>query len=95
MKYKIKYTAQFKKELKAAVKRGYDINELQFVVKLIAEGTNSSELCEKYKDHELKGKWRGFRECHIRPDWLLIYEIVEDVLVLSLARTGSHSDLFG
>lgn len=95
MKYQVKYTAQFKKELKSAIKRGYDINELQYVVNLIAEGTNAPELYEKYKDHELKGKWNRFRECHIRPDWLLIYEIVEDILVLSLARTGSHSDLFG
>lgn len=94
MKYKVKYTSQFKKELKAVVKRGYDQNEIQYVIALIAEGTNASELCSKYKDHALKGKWRGFRECHIRPDWLLIYELVEDVLVLSLSRTGTHSDLF-
>lgn len=94
MKYQIKYTAQFKKELKAAVKRGYDPNEIRHVIDLIAEGTNASELCSKYRDHALKGNWKGFRECHIRPDWLLIYEIVEDILVLSLARTGSHSDLF-
>ena len=94
MKYQIKYTAQFKRELKAVVKRGYDPKEIQHVIDLIAEGTNSDELCIKYKDHSLKGKWRGFRECHIRPDWLLIYEIVEDVLILSLSRTGTHSDLF-
>ena len=94
MKYKVKYTSQFKKELKAVVKRGYDHNEIQHVIDLIAEGTNASELCSKYKDHSLKGKWSGYRECHIRPDWLLIYELVEDVLVLSLSRTGTHSDLF-
>ena len=94
MKYKVKYTSQFKKELKAVVKRGYDPNEIQHVIDLIAEGTNASELCSKYRDHALKGKWQGFRECHIRPDWLLIYELVEEVLVLSLSRTGTHSDLF-
>lgn len=94
MKYKVKYTSQFKKELKAAVKRGYDPNEMQHIIDLIAEGTNSEALCDQYKDHALKGKWRGYRECHIRPDWLLIYDLVEDVLVLSLARTGTHSDLF-
>ena len=94
MKYKVKYTSQFKKELKAAVKRGYDPNEIHYVIDLIADGTNSEVLCSQYKDHSLKGKWQGYRECHIRPDWLLIYELVEDVLVLSLARTGTHSDLF-
>ncbi len=94
MKYKVKYTSQFKKELKAVVKRGYDPNEIQYVIDLIAEGTNASELCSKYKDHALKGNWQGFRECHIRPDWLLIYELIEDILVLSLSRTGTHSDLF-
>ncbi|MCM1329206.1 MAG: type II toxin-antitoxin system YafQ family toxin [Ruminococcus sp.] len=94
MKYSVKYTAQFKKELKIAVKRGYDPNEIHYVIDLIAEGTNSLLLSSKYSDHALKGKWRGYRECHIRPDWLLIYEIIEDILVLSLARTGTHSDLF-
>ncbi len=94
MKYTVKYTSQFKKEFKIAMKRGYSPDELHNVVDLIAEGTNSDILRSKYNDHQLKGKWERFRECHIRPDWLLIYEIVESQLVLSLARTGSHSDLF-
>lgn len=94
MKYEIKYTTQFKKDLKAAVKQGYDVSKMKHVVDLIAEGTNGKILCERYLDHALKGKWKGFRECHVLPDWLLIYEIIENKLVLSLARTGSHSELF-
>lgn len=93
-KYEIKYTSQFKKDLKAAVKQGYDYKEIQYVVNLIAEGTNESILCSDYSDHALKGKWKGFRECHIRPDWLLIYKIYENNLILSLSRIGSHSELF-
>lgn len=94
MKYSVKYTSQFKKEFKNMLKRGCNQNEMQHIINLIAEGTNTAELCERYSDHALKGNWRGFRECHIRPDWLLVYEIVEDVLVLSLSRTGTHNDLF-
>ncbi|MBD5115607.1 MAG: type II toxin-antitoxin system YafQ family toxin [Ruminococcaceae bacterium] len=94
MKYEIKYTTQFKKDLKTAVKQGYDSEEIKRVVDLIAEGTNGIILCERYSDHALKGKWKGFRECHVRPDWLLIYEIIENKLVLSLTRIGSHSELF-
>ncbi|MGN1403863.1 MAG: type II toxin-antitoxin system YafQ family toxin [Ruminococcus sp.] len=75
-------------------KRGYDIGKLEAVIDLIADGTKQEELNQKYKDHALSGNWSGFRECHIQPDWLLVYEIYEDVLVLSLSRTGTHSDLF-
>ena len=55
---------------------------------------NEQPLPEKYKDHALTGDWKGFRECHIQPDWLLIYEINNNELILYLTRTGSHSDLF-
>ncbi len=82
---------KFKKDLKLAVKRGYDIKLLEEVVNRLA---NEEALEPKYKDHSLSGNYSGFRECHITPDWLLIYQIINDELVLFLSRTGSHSDLF-
>lgn len=66
--------------------------QLERVVILLAQG---AQLPKHYRDHALTGEWRNFRECHIDPDWLLIYEIQEDVLILTLTRTGSHADLFG
>ncbi|MCD7732963.1 MAG: type II toxin-antitoxin system YafQ family toxin [Oscillospiraceae bacterium] len=91
-KYTVKLTTQFKKDYKRAIKRGLKIELLEDVVACLALG---EALPEKNKDHELTGDWVGHRECHILPDWLLIYRIDGDVLVLTLARTGSHSDLFG
>ena len=91
MKYSIQITTQFKKDYKQAVKRGCDITKLKKVISMLADG---EKLPQKYSDHALKGIFSGYRECHIEPDWLLIYKISEDVLVLSLYRTGSHSDLF-
>lgn len=91
MKYDIKRTSQFKKDYKAAVKRNLDMEQLKKVVKILAEGET---LPEEYDDHTLKGKYSGYRECHIQPDWLLVYKITEDLLILSLYRTGTHSDLF-
>lgn len=91
MKYSIERTTQFKKDFKLAEKQGLNINELETVVRLLADG---KELPPKYRDHELKGNYVGHRECHIEPDWLLIYKITEEVLILSLVRTGSHSRLF-
>ena len=88
---KIKYQASFKKDYKRIVKRGYDVNLLEIVIRLLA---NQKPLPEKYRDHGLSGRYTGCRECHITPDWLLIYEINEDELLLYLPRTGSHSDLF-
>ena len=90
-KYTVKFTAQFKKDYKLICKRGYDAALLQSVVTELAMG---NPLPEKNRDHELSGNWKGHRECHILPDLLLIYRIEENVLVLSLTRTGSHSDLF-
>lgn len=90
-KYEIKNTSQFKKDYKLAKRRGMDIGLLkELVVKL----ANGETLDVKYKDHSLSGNWIGHRECHIQPDWLLIYRYEEDVLVLTLTRMGSHSDLF-
>lgn len=91
-KYIVKTTTQFKKDYKLAVKRGLKIELLKDIVATLAMG---EKLPEKNKDHALAGNWVGHRECHILPDWLLIYRIEDDVLVLTLARTGSHSDLFG
>lgn len=91
MKYKIKFTSRFKKDLKLAKKQGKDIEKLFEIVDEIA---NDEILDEKYRDHSLIGNYKGTRECHIEPDFLLIYEKIEDILVLSLVRVGSHSDLF-
>ena len=90
-KYTIKSTKLFRKELKQAQKRGYKINELETVVSMLADGVT---LPERYLDHALTGNYKGFRECHINPDWLLIYKIHNDILVLTLSRTGTNSDLF-
>ena len=89
--YAVKTTGRFKKDLKAAVKRGYDIALLTQIIKLLASGT---PLPDKNRDHALSGDWVNFREFHITPDWLLIYKIEADILVLTLSRTGTHSDLF-
>ena len=88
--YIVKVTSQFKKDYKLAMKRGLKISLLDEVITLLSKG---EELPEKYRDHALIGNWLGHRECHILPDWLLIYRIENDVLVLTLSRTGSHSDL--
>ena len=91
-KYTVKPTTQFKKDFKLAMKRGLKIELLEEVIAALAMG---EALPEKYKDHALTGNWVGHRECHVPPDWLLIYRIEDEVLVLTLARTGTHSDLFG
>ena len=91
MKYGITYTAQFKRDYKRIKKRGFNIAELQAVVTMLAEGKT---LPEAYWDHALIGTYRNARECHIGPDWLLIYSISNEKLILELMRTGSHSDLF-
>lgn len=90
-KYEVKTTSQFKKDYKLAMKRNLNTGLLKEIVELLANG---KELPEKYRDHNLTGNWKGHRECHIQPDWLLIYKIENDILVLTLARTGTHSDLF-
>ena len=91
-KYTVKYTTQFKKDFKLAVKRGLKIKLLEDVITSLAAG---EPLDDKYRDHALSGNWAGFRECHVLPDWLLIYRVENDILVLTLTRTGTHSDLFG
>lgn len=88
---KVRYSAKFKKDFKTIVKRGYDIALFEEVVMLLRE---EKSLPEKYCDHALKGDYMGHRECHICPDWLIIYKVENDMLTLSLTRTGTHSDLF-
>ena len=88
---KIEYHNKFKKDYKQIIKRGYNVKDFETVVNLLA---NEEQLPEKYRDHELKGNYVGFRECHIAPDWLLIYRIDKNILTLTLVRTGTHSDLF-
>ena len=87
----IKTTSRFRKDLKQAQKKGLNIALLQKVVDDLAAG---KKLNERHHDHALVGEWVSFRECHIQPDWLLIYKISGDMLILTMARTGSHSDLF-
>ena len=91
MNLEVKYSNKFKKGLKLAVKRGLNISLLENVVEKLKNGI---PLEEKYQDHPLKGKMSKYRECHIQPDWLLIYLIEEEILVLTLINTGTHSDLF-
>ena len=91
MKYEIRFTSQFKKDVKLAKKQGKNLEKLFGVVECLANGQS---LEDKYRDHDLSGNYKGCRECHVEPDWLLIYEVIEDVLVLMLYRAGSHSELF-
>ena len=91
MKYEVKFTNQFKKDFKLAKKQNKDLNKFFDVVNILAEG---GMLEAKYRDHDLSGEYKGTRECHIEPDWLLVYEIQNDVLVLILYRLGTHSELF-
>ncbi len=91
MKYSIKVSSLFKKDYKVAKKRGCNMSLLDEAIALLAEG---DALPKRYKDHALKGKYDGYRECHIAPDWLLVYKIVESELLLALTRTGTHSDVF-
>jgi len=89
--YQVKPTTKFQRDLKRAEKRGYKIDLLTMVIKKLAAG---EVLDEGYNDHQLKGRYKNCRECHVTPDWLLIYEIVNDTLILYLTRTGTHADLF-
>lgn len=82
---------QFKKDLRSAKKRGCRIEKLTAVIDLLAE---QKPLPEKHRDHGLTGEYRGFRECHIESDWLLVYRVESNALALFLFRTGTHSDLF-
>lgn len=91
MKYEVKFTTQFKRDLKLAKRQGKNVDKLFEVINTIAE---DKELSPKYRDHNLSGEYAGCRECHVEPDWLLIYEVMDNVLVLMLYRAGTHSELF-
>lgn len=90
--YKIVYTNRMKKDAKLMQKRGKDLGKLVKVLSLLASG---KPLPIQYKDHSLTDNLQDFRECHIEPDWLLMYQIYEDTLILSATATGTHVDLFG
>lgn len=90
-KYEVKTTSQFRREYKLAMKRGRNMGLLDDIIEKLSMG---EPLPEKNRDHALSGKLATYRECHILPDWLLIYQIRENILTLTLSRTGSHSDLF-
>ena len=87
---KPRYTTQFKKDYKVVVKRGYKTALLEDVIRLLCD---EQPLPDKNRDHALTGSFVGFRECHIQPDWLLIYKVEQGILTLTLTRTGTHSDL--
>lgn len=88
----LRYQSAFKRDYKRIRKRGYDIRRLENIIEMLAK---EQALPKECRDHDLGGNWSGFRECHIEPDWLLVYTIDHNDLVLVLSRTGSHSDLFG
>lgn len=89
-KYKIEMSPRYRKELRKMIKRGKNEDDIIHVVNMLAR---DEPLPPKNKDHPLHGKWEGMRECHIEPDWLLIYKKYKDTLILLLSRTGTHSDL--
>ena len=91
MSLQVQWTTQFKKDYKLAIKRNRNIAVLDDAIRLLA---NEIPLPQKYCDHALTGNFKGFRECHIEPDWLLIYAVENNILTLTLSRTGTHSDLF-
>ena len=91
MSLNVQWTNKFKKDYKLCMTRGFDISLIDRAIQLLSE---TGTLPPEYKNHKLTGQWEGFRECHIKPDWLMIYAIQNQILTLTLVRTGSHSDLF-
>lgn len=91
MKFEVRYTTQFKKDIKLAKKQNQDLRKLYKVIEVLAQGKTLEARC---RDHELSGSYKGVRECHVEPDWLLTYEYQNDILVLVLNRIGSHSEIF-
>lgn len=89
--FDIRFNNRMKRDVKLMKKRGKDLSKLENILTKLANGEN---LPDKNKDHQLKGEWQNFRECHIEPDWLLIYRIVDDELILYATATGTPADLF-
>ena len=87
----IRFNNRMKRDIKLMKKRGKDLNKLEDILTKLAK---METLSENNKDHQLIGEWKDFRECHIEPDWLLIYKIENKELILFATATGSHSDLF-
>ena len=91
-KYTIEMAPRYRKELRKAIKRGKSEADIEEVINTLAADI---PLAPRHRDHQLHGKWEGMRECHIDPDWLLVYKKYKDKLILLLNRTGTHSDIFG
>ena len=91
MNLKVIWTSRFKKDYKLAIKRNLNIELLDDVIRMLAA---EQTLPEEYNDHQLTGNLKDYRECHIQPDWLLVYKVLQETLILKLIRTGTHSDLF-
>jgi len=89
---KVEYTKRMKQDVKRVIKRRKDLSKLKYVLNILAD---EKTLPAQYRDHKLSGDKTGLRECHIEPDWLLIYKIIEDELILLATATGTHSDLLG
>ena len=92
MSYRIKYTNTFKKDLARCEKWGYDMDLARNTISMLAE---NGKLPENYQPHKLTGKYKGCWECHLKPDWLLVWKQDDDNLILLFTNTGTHSDLFG
>ena len=90
-KYSVIFSTNFKKDYKTIKKRRFKLPKLFKVIAMLA---NDEPLPAKYRNHALSGKWSGYYECHIAPDWLLVYKKENDILVLTLTRTGTHADIF-
>ncbi len=90
-KYIIETTNRFLKQAKLCLKRGFDMNLLEDAVDILRE---KGELPARYKPHKLAGNYKGYWECHLRPDWLLVWKVEEDRVIITLTHTGTHSDLF-
>ena len=88
---KLIYTNQFRKDYRKMAKRGYQMSKLNDVLNKLK---NEEQLEEKYQDHALKGNYKGYRECHVAPDWLLVYAVDKGHLILTASETGTHSDIF-
>ena len=89
--FSLEYSGQFKKDLKLVAKRGLDIDAIYKVINILE---NDGQVPAEYRPHILKGDWKGIWECHIQPDWLLLYDITDSIRLIRLVRTGTHSDLF-
>ncbi len=90
-KYNVVESSSYRKDYKRLKRQGKDMSRLRSVINLLADG---EALPAEYKDHPLKGQYKGYRDCHIEDDWVLIYKIENKILTLSLTRTGTHSDLY-